>query len=129
MKILVCVVLGALATVSCNSIGPFSSGPAKTFTTALMTANDGKYSDANEYLSSEVKQVVQGQLGALAGGTKGMWDTYTKNGTIQRIEVLKEEIRGEGATVICNIYYKDGSVKSNDKTDMIKEKGSWKIAS
>ena len=125
IKVLLFVLLGVLLTVSCNSLG---GGPAKAFTAALMTANEGKYSEANEYLSSEVKQVVQGQLGALAGGTKGMWDKYTSNGTVQRVEVVKEEIRGEGATVVCNIYYKDGSVKSNDKTDMIKEKGSWKFA-
>jgi hypothetical protein len=57
-----------------------------------MAANEGKYSEANEYLSSEMKQVTQGPLGAMAGGTKGIWDKYTKNG-IKRFKNLKNSRR------------------------------------
>src|ERR1022692_5105620 len=38
----------SLLAVSCN-VSPFSSGPGKTLTAALMTANEGKYSEADEY--------------------------------------------------------------------------------
>ena len=50
------------------------------------------------------------------------------SGSIIRVDITKEEIRGEGATVTANIAFKDGSTKNNDKTNLIKEKGSWKIA-
>jgi hypothetical protein len=45
-----------------------------------------------------------------------------------RVDITKEVIRGEGATVTANIAFKDGSTRYNDKTHLIKEKGSWKIA-
>jgi hypothetical protein len=55
-------------------------------------------------------------------------DRKSRNGSIIRVDITKEEIRGESATVTANIAFKNGSTKNNDKTHLIKEKGSWKIA-
>ena len=85
----------SLLAVSCN-VSPFSSGPGKTLTAALMTANEGKYSEADEYLSSDMKKVVHGDLGALAGGSKGVWDQETRNGTIQRTEAAAFPLASSG---------------------------------
>jgi hypothetical protein len=81
-----------LLAVSCGGLNPLAKGPAQTLVSTLMAANEGKYSEANEGLSSDLKE--RGKRAS--GGTKAMWDNGTKNGTIKRIEVVKEEIRGEG---------------------------------
>ena len=90
-----------------------------------MAANKGEYSEAEKYLSLETIAAVKG-IGALSGGTKGIWDKNTRNGTIEKIDILSEEIRGEGATVLIKIHFKDG--KTKDSTEqLIKENGDWKL--
>jgi len=111
-------------TGGCNSIGQKS--PSEVVVAAYMAANEGKYSEAEKYMSSEVINAMKSGLGALAGGWKGSWDQTTRNGTIQRIEILKEEVRGEGATVHFRIHFKDGKTKDDDEP-LIKEGGQWKI--
>ncbi len=91
-----------------------------------MAANEGKYSEAEKYMSSEVINAMKSGLWAIAGGWKGVWDKTTRNGTIHEIEILKEEVRGEGATVYFRIHFKDGKTKDDDEP-LIKEGGQWKI--
>jgi hypothetical protein len=54
-------------------------------------------------------------------------DEDTRNGTIVKVEILKEEIRGEEAKVHYRIHYKDGQTKDDDAS-LIKEKGEWKLS-
>lgn len=116
----------ALLTAACSTTGIFSKNPSDTVVAAYMAANEGKYSEAETYLSSEVLSAMKVGLGALAGGMKGMWDQATRNGTIDRIEFLREEVRGEGATVYFRIHFKDGTTKDDDEP-LLKEEGVWKI--
>jgi hypothetical protein len=114
--------------VACGSGGGglFKKGPADVAKAAYMAANEGRYSEVEQYLSSDAINAVKSSLGAMAGGMKGIWDKTTRNGTIERIEILKEEIRGEGARVQFKIYFKGGATKE-DHESLIQEKGSWKI--
>lgn len=116
--------LSILFVAACDSI--VDKSPAETVAAAYMAANEGRYSEAKEYLSSAVIKVAEGDLGALAGGLRGMWDEITRNGTIREIEVLSEEVRGEGATVRFKIHYEDGRTKNEDEP-LVQEDGQWKL--
>lgn len=59
---------------------------------------------------------------------KQLWDGVTRKGSIANVEILKEEVRGEGATVRFKLHYKDGKSVEIEE-DLIKEGESWKIAS
>lgn len=118
-----CFFLILLMSASC---GLDSRSPAEVVESAYMAANAGEYSKANEYLSAEARSAAEGALGALVGGTKGIWDKMTRNGEIDRIEILEEKIRGEGAEVRFKIHFKDGRTKDDDEP-LIKEDGKWKI--
>ncbi len=113
-------------TSGCGSIGQKS--PSEVVIAAIhgCVTNENKYSEAEKYMSSEVINAMKGGLWALAGGWKGAWDEATRNGTIQKIEILKEEVRGEGAEVDFRIHFKDGKTKDDDEP-LIKEDGKWKI--
>src|SRR6185503_15401863 len=50
-----------------------------------------------------------------------------RNGTIAKVEIVKEEVRGEGAVVTANISFKDGPPLQDDRTELIKEDGSWRL--
>jgi len=115
-------------SLSCGSMPrPFQQTPGDVVKAFYLAANEGKYSEAEQMLSEDAGRAIRGDLGQLAGGFKKICDQDTKNGTILRVEISKEEIRGEGASVVANIFFKDGSTKDNDKSSLIKEKGSWKL--
>ena len=100
--------------------------PSQVVIAAYMAANEGNYSKAEKYISSQLLDVAKGSLGALAGGIKGLWDEATRNGTIQKIEITKEKVRGEEATVYFKVFFKDGKIR-DDKEVLIKERGRWRI--
>lgn len=106
----------------------FRASPTTVVQEFYEHANAGRYTDAQEMLSAEAKNAISGPLGQLSGGWKRICDSNTKNGTIQRVEILSEDVRGEGAAVIANIHFRDGSSKSRDTTSLVKEGGKWKIS-
>jgi len=107
-------------TCGCDFIGQQS--PSQVEVAVLMAINEGKYSEVKEYLSSEIKSTIEEDM----AGRRRYWDKMTCNGTIQRVEILKEEVRGEGARVYVRIHYKDGETIDDDDF-LIKENGQWKL--
>lgn len=122
----VLLVLASLLLPACNT-SPFQKSPGAVVQAFYMAANAGKYSEAEQFLSEDADKAIRGDLGQLAGGFKNICDKNTKEGTIAKVEVQKEEVRGEGSTVIVKIFFKDGSTKDEDKNSLIKEKGAWKL--
>jgi len=117
--------------VGCNKSGgsnPFSESPSSIVRALYMSCNAGEYSKVEPLLSSDLQKLVHGDMGTMAGGIKGICDKESNNGSIAGIDVVSEEIKGEGAMVIVNVRYKDGTMKRNDRNPCIKENGSWKIA-
>ena len=119
------LILASLFIIGCVPSQKSPGDVVKAFYTA---ANEGEFSELEETISEATIIALKSHLGQLGGGIKGTCDRISRNGSIIRVEITKEEIRGQGATVTANISFKDGSTKSNDKTNLIKEKGSWKIA-
>jgi len=103
------VIVAFLLSIGCGKVGQKS--PAEIVKAAYTNANEGKYTEAEKYLSSEVYSAMKGGFGGFGGGAKNVWDEATRNGTIERIEILKEEIRGDGAKVYFRLYFKDGITK------------------
>lgn len=124
----VLLVLGLSTTLFINGCGFLDQKtPSKVVFVSYMSANDGNYSEANKYFSLEVEKLFEGSYGALVGGKIGMWNKVTRNGTIAKIDNIKEIVRGEGATVTFKIIFKNGREKTVNEM-LIKENGQWKIA-
>lgn len=123
-KVTVALIMVVIIIGACQQIGQKS--PSEVVESAYMTANEGKYSEVEKYLSSQALEVIKGEMGALVGGMKGAWDKTTRNGTIEKIEIIDEKIRGEGATVRFKLYFKDGRIKEDDEP-LIMENGAWKL--
>ena len=109
-----------------NALGP--SGPSDVVKRLYDVCNAGEYSKATGLLSTGLQKSLDGGLGAITGGIKGACDKSTRNGTMTSVEIKSEETRGEGAIVIANIHFKDGSTTPGDRTELIKENGAWRIA-
>jgi Domain of unknown function (DUF4878)/WD domain, G-beta repeat len=112
-----CVLLVAVLVVVVAVSG--SQTPSEVVKATFMNANEGRYSDANNRLSSQIRALHE-QMGM----AKHFWDVVTRKGSIKKVEILKEEIRGEGATVRYKIHFNDGkSIESQE--DLVKESGNW----
>jgi hypothetical protein len=114
---------GIVLAAGCSNL--VHKSPGEVVTRVYTACNEGKYSEAEGYFSSSLKSLINGQLGAMAGGMQGFCDDSTRKGTLQRVEILKVEVRGEGARVYYRLHFKDGSTKE-DHDDLIKENGAWK---
>jgi len=87
-----------------------------------MTANQGKYEEAEKSLSKEIIDSYEAWGFSLK---EGMDDT-TKDGTIESIKIIEETTENERGEVIFEITYEDG--KSEEATvKMYKEDGDWKV--
>ena len=113
---------------ACNSnTSLFRTGPSDVVKTLYASCNAGDYSKAESTLSSDSQRLLHGDLGAMAGGVKGVCDKMSRNGTIASVEVTNEVIRGQGADVTSTLHFKDGS-STSDHEPMVREGGNWKIA-
>lgn len=114
--------------IGCGQTEPKSErkSPSQVVKAAYIAANSSKYLEIERYLSAEALSVLKGEMGTRIGGMTGVWDKATRNRTIEIIEVLKEEIRGDRALVLLKAHYKDGSVKKTLEP-LIKENGVWKM--
>ena len=128
------VLFGGLA-LGCSSEGE-SQGqgdplqaqePADIVEAFYDAANRGNYEEAKQFFSQEGISNLEGPLGALAGGLKGIMDGYTRNGTLMGVEVGAVTVRGEGASCTVEKRFQDGSTEALP-VEFINENGHWKIA-
>ena len=127
--LMVSIVMAMVLLVACNGASGPSSGssPEEVIKAFYKAANDGKYEDAKQYLSEQSLRTVEGPLGALLGGWKGIVDNYTRDGTLDRVGVSDVNVRGDGASCTVIKHFRGGSTERLD-IDFIREAGIWKIA-
>jgi hypothetical protein len=122
-----CATVIALATVACSpGASLFGGSPESTVTTFYDQLNKGEYSKAKNLYTADARQLVDGPLMVLAGEFANFAEKATKRGTIRQVKILSSVVRGEGATVQCQILYKDGST-ATESVPLTKEDGSWKM--
>ncbi len=67
MKLL--LVLSVCAAFLFLAVCGGGKSPGQVIEAAFLAANEGKYSEANKYLSSTLKEAMDSPLGAISGGT------------------------------------------------------------
>jgi hypothetical protein len=103
------------------------NNPWEVVKAVAMAGNDGKYSEVENYLSTDCAKFCMSDIVQKAGGIRGIVDPDTRNGTVTKIKMIDQNMIGEAAEVISMFYYKDGSTRV-DHTKMIKENGVWRIS-
>ena len=89
-------------------------------------ANSRHYDEAEKHLTKQALGQLHGMMAQLAGGNRKIWDGWTKNGTITRIEILSEKADGAKATIRYRLLYRDGTSKE-DEDDFALVDGQWKF--
>src|SRR5437899_13076456 len=90
------VVTGLAPT--CKSRSLLHKSPEDTLKAFFGAANEGKYSEAESYLTTSSRTMI-----GLAGGIKSVVDDDTKGGMIDHVEIKTVESRGEGAKTYYTI--------------------------
>jgi hypothetical protein len=114
--------LGLLLVLGLSWFAFWPDSPSKVLVGTIMKANGGHYSAADEALLPETLTAIKSRI-----MTQLMWDNITKKGTVQNVKVLKEEVRGEGATVRISVEYRDGTSAQVEEM-MSKVQGKWKVS-
>ena len=101
--------------------------PSETIKAFYAALNEKRYPDAQAMLSKEALAALSASAGETKGGLKDVADNATKGGTISAVEVIKEEIKGDSASVVITIRFKDGTAEENAKNGLQQVGGTWFI--
>lgn len=115
----------AATLLGCDA--PSGSSPREVIDAFYDAANKGEYEEAKQYLSREGLRYIEGAVGALAGGWKGILDGYTRDGTLAQVDVSEVTVRGEGASLTVTKRFEDGTTEELP-IEFVKEDGKWKIS-
>jgi hypothetical protein len=122
------VIAGFMFSNVSNSIG--QETPSEAIKALYKAANEGRYSEANGYISSDIRDFIDlfSTLFELDTGEyeKDMWVALTRNGTVKEIEILKEDVRGKYALVNWIVHFENGETEEMIEM-MVKEDGKWKM--
>ena len=120
------MLVAVLAFAILTGFVPYGS-PGEVIKNFYSACNNGNYSVAERLLVPEANRVLTRHIGAVDGGLRGICDEETKEGHLQRVEVLHQEVRGEVAQVRYMLYYADGSTIEESQGLVLKH-WVWKIA-
>jgi hypothetical protein len=120
------MLVAVLAFAILTGFAPYGS-PAEVIKTFYSACNSGNYSVAGSLLVPEANWVLTRHIGAVDGGLRGICDEATKQGHLQKVEILQQEVRGEVAQVRYMLYYADGSA-IEESQGLVVKRWVWKIA-
>ena len=104
---------------------PAQSTPSDVVRAFYTACNDGLYSKAEKLATKESLDYLKSTF-ALAGGLKGYCDDITEEGTLERLDVTEERVRGEGATVAFVFRFKGGKSEPGNES-LVKTAEGWRI--
>lgn len=113
------LVLGAAPALSAQS------SPTEVVKAFYTACNDGQYSKAEKLATKESIDYLKATF-ALAGSLKGYCDQITEEGTLVRLEITGEKVRGEGARVTYNFLFKGGRKEPGEES-LVKTDAGWRL--
>jgi hypothetical protein len=126
LAISVFMLLSVFAFAILTGFVPYGS-PAEVLQTFYSACNSHDYSVAERTLVPQANWVLTHHIGAVAEGLPGICEIETKQGHLERVEILDQEVRGEIARIRYKLYYSDGSTLEEIQGLVLKHWG-WKIA-
>jgi hypothetical protein len=122
------LLLMVLMTAGFGAAGLLAAdSPAAVVRAVYMNCNAGQYSKVERLLSADLQKLLHSQVGVINGGVKGLCDENTHHGTMTALEIVSEDVKGEGAKVLVNIHFKNGKTTQREGNWLILENGSWKV--
>lgn len=119
-RVSVITILGLVLIVSLTGCQKVFESPSDVVRGFFKAVEKGDYSKAKSYMaSSELEKSTASEF-------KGAVEWVSEQGGIKKIDITKEEVRGEIAEVGFQIEFRDGETLE-DTGYLVKEKGRWKM--
>ncbi len=126
LVISVLMLIAVLASATLTGFVPYAS-PAEVIQAFYAACNSRDYSVAERTLVPEASWVLAHHIGAVDGGLPRICDIETKQGHLQRVEILRQEIHGEIGRVRYRLHYADGTAVE-DSQGLVMKHWAWRIA-
>jgi hypothetical protein len=108
-----------ILTLLAIALGPTSTPlPSDTLAAFYRAANRAAYEEAKVYWAPE-------RLPGLKGGLRAFCDEETEGRTLEKVEILKEQVHGDEAEVRVELYFSSGLALH--ETTLVRRNGAWKI--
>ncbi|MBL8981948.1 MAG: DUF4878 domain-containing protein [Gemmatimonadetes bacterium] len=104
---------------------PVQTTPSEVVQAFYKACNEGKYSVAEALATKETVDYLKNTM-SMAGGLRGYCDAMTEEGTLTKVEILTERIRGEGARISLKFHYKSAPEETGEET-LLKTPAGWRI--
>ena len=124
LKISLLILAAVVAFAILTGLGLYGS-PAEVIKAFYAACRSGNYSVAERLLVPD--RLLTSDIAAVDGGLRGICDAETKQGHLQKVEILQQEVRGEVAQVRYMLYYEDGSA-IEETQGLVMKHWVWKIA-
>jgi hypothetical protein len=109
-----------LLVLACSATTARAPLPAETVAAFYSAVNTAAYKEAKDYLAPEALEAVRGDAALRHFG-----DAQVSDRTLERIEILKEEVRGDLAEVRVELYFDSGLALHRGL--LVRRNGIWKI--
>lgn len=101
------------------AVGVKAAPPAETFAAFYRAANRAAYTEAESYFTPEALKKIQ--------GFRKFCDSETAGRTLERFEILKEEVKGDIAEVRVELYYANEGLALH-LARLQRRDGVWRIS-
>jgi hypothetical protein len=107
-----------LTLLAFSVVGAATPPPADTMAAFYSAANRAAYVEALGYWAPETASTLK-------KGLKEFCNEQTAGRTLERVEVLKQEVRGDRAEVRMELYFTSGLAVHTGS--LVRQNGVWKI--
>ena len=102
--------------------------PSTVVHSLYMDCQNGEYPKARNLFIKDIREDFDGAVTSNGPGIKGACDRLTHSGTLTRVDVQYEFIKGDQAIVVSDLSFQNDTVKQGERTQLIREDGAWKVS-
>jgi hypothetical protein len=113
-----------LLLLGCSSAP--ASGPGQAVQDFYRHLNDENYHGAMSLYNAEAKQVLQDPDSASQEAFAEWARLETKNGRVDEVKLLEEQVEEASATIEYEVLYRDGT-RARHSVTLTFEEGEWKL--
>lgn len=127
---IILIVSLALLSTGCGTkatTAPISSAtPSEAVKSYFSALKEARYDDAQKQLSTSLQKTLEGQGKLSIMATKNVSDELKKR-NFNKVDIIKEDIKGEEATVNAKLIFKDNNIGETLEFKLVKEDKEWKL--
>lgn len=124
------IVLATLMTVSCGEGGVAGSSPGDVVKTMAINLQEENYDAVVDlYINKNGEELTDEEKNKVKAFLPSAMEEMDKKGGLKEVVIVEETFSEDGnaATVKSYLIYGNGEKSNEDKTDLVKVNGDWRV--